>query len=200
MKKEKLDKLDKKERKVGKKNKNNNSAPVEKIKKLPKFGILDAVIILLIISIGVGIAFRYNFFNTFARFQELDEYAISYSVKNIEHTTPNYIDNGDEVYFKDSGEKFGTIMEISDGAIDPLSVIPSTQTFVENASTITVTYPPKTRIDANGRIKCEGKISADGTFLLNGSDYISAGQKYVICTEKVTLEITIQGIEPIEKD
>ena len=183
------------------KNKKVKDAPsAETVKRFPKFGILDAVIILLIISVIVGLAFRYNFFNTFTNLQKLDEYAVSYSIKNIEHTTPNYIDNGDEVYFKDSGRKFGTIMESSDAATFPLTVTPSTQTFVENASTITVTYPPETRIDATGRIKCEGKISSDGTFLLNGSDYISAGQTYIICTEKVTLEITIQGIELIEKE
>lgn len=190
MKKEKTEKIKKKK----------STPSSENVKRFPKFGILDAVIILLIISVIVGLAFRYNFFKTFTSLQKLDEYAISYSIKNIEHTTPNYIDNGDEVYFKDSGKKLGTIMEISDGATDPLSVVPSTQTFIENGSTITVTYPPETRIDANGRIKCEGKISPDGTFLLNGNDYMSAGQKYIVCTEKVTLEITIQDIELIEED
>ena len=36
----------------------------EKARKFPRFGILDAIIILLVIAIGVGIAFRYNMFQT----------------------------------------------------------------------------------------------------------------------------------------
>jgi hypothetical protein len=90
-------------------------------------------------------------------------------------------------------------MESSDASSIPLTIAPSTQTFIENGSAITVTYPKDTRIDAIGRIKCEGKFSSDGAFLLNGVDYLSAGQTYVICTEKVTLEIMILGTELIEE-
>ena len=171
------------------------------VRKFPKFGILDIAIILLIISVIIGIAFRYNFFNTFTNLQKLDEYAISYSVKNIENKTQYYIDNGDVVYFKNNGNNFGTIMECSDSSSVPLNTKPTEQTFIENGSTITIAYPKNehTRLDATGRIKCKGKISSDGTFLLNGRDYLAAGQTYVICTEKVTLEITITGIEAIEK-
>ena len=178
----------------------NNIEKRGKIKRFPKFGILDVAIILLIISIGVGIAFRYNFFNTFNSLQESDTCAVSFSVKNIENTTQYYINSGDTVYFKDSGKTLGTIMESSDASSIPLTIAPSTQTFIENGSAITVTYPKDTRIDATGRIKCLGKFSNDGTFLLNGTDYLSAGQTYIICTEKVTLEIMILGIEPIEEN
>lgn len=178
----------------------NNIEKRGKIKRFPKFGILDVAIILLIISIGVGIAFRYNFFNTFNSLQESDTCAVSFSVKNIENTTQYYINSGDTVYFKDSGKMLGTIMESSDASSIPLTIAPSTQTFIENGSAITVTYPKDTRIDATGRIKCLGKFSNDGTFLLNGTDYLSAGQTYIICTEKVTLEIMILGIEPIEEN
>ena len=182
-----------------KKKKVNSSESAEKVRRFPKFGILDVAIILLIISIVVGIAFRYNVFSSFVRLQELDECAVSFSVKNIESTTQYYISNGDTVYFKDSGKSFGTVMESSDASSIPLNITPSEQTFIENGSAITVNYPKDTRIDATGRIKCEGKFSGDGTFLLNGSDYLSAGQTYVICTEKVTFEITILGTELIEK-
>ena len=171
----------------------------EKIKRFPKFGVIDVAIILLIIAIGVGIAFRYNFFNAFTSLQESDECAVSFSVKNIENTTQYYINSGDVVYFKESGKKLGIIMESSDASSIPLTIAPSTQTFIENGLAITVTYPKDTRIDATGRIKCEGKFSTDGTFLLNGTDYLSAGQTYIVCTEKVTLEITILGTELINE-
>lgn len=183
-------------------NKSSDSKKAEvkvRLKKFPKFGVLDVAIILLIISIGIGIAFRYNFFNAFTSLQESDKCAVSFSVKNIENTTQYYINSGDEVYFKDSGDRLGVIMESSDASSIPLTIAPSTETFIENGSAITVTYPKDTRIDATGRIKCEGKFSSDGTFLLNGTDYLSAGQTYVICTEKVTLEIMILGTELIEE-
>ena len=187
-----------KKEKTEKKQKLKNAPSAEKVRRFPRFGILDAVIILLIISVIVGIAFRYNVFKTFTDLKDLDEFAVSFSVKNIESTTQHEIEIGDGVYFKDSGESFGAIMKSSDVSSEALNTSPSTQTFIENGSAITVAYPINTRIDAAGRIKCEGKLSSDGTFLLNGSDYLSAGQTYIVCTEKVTLEITILGIELIE--
>lgn len=187
-----------KKEKIEKKQKVKGAPSAEKVRRFPRFGILDAVIILLVISVIVAMAFRYNLFKTLTELKDLDEFAISFSIKNIENTTQREIHIGEGVYFKDSGEPLGTIMKSSDVSSEALNISPSTQTFIENGSAITVAYPINTRIDATGRIKCEGKLSADGTFLLNGSDYLSAGQKYTVCTETVTVEITILGIELIE--
>ena len=188
-----------KKEKNEKKQKVKSAPSAEKVRRFPKFGILDAAIILLVISVIVGLAFRYNVFKSFTELKDLDEFAVSFSVKNIKSTTQYEIDIGNDVYFKDSGESFGKIMKSSDASSEALIISPSTQTFIENGSTITVAYPINTRIDATGRIRCEGKLSGDGTFLLNGSDYLSAGQTYVVCTETVTLEITVLGIELIEE-
>lgn len=182
-------------------NKQNNkvSASSERVKRLPKFGILDVAIIVLIVSIAVGIAFRYNFFNALSNLQKLDECAISFSVKNIESTTQHYVNVGDAVYFKETNKELGTVMESSNASKMSLTTTPAAQVFfVDDGSAVTLNYPLNTRIDATGRIKCKGKFSTDGSFLLNGSDYMSAGQTYIICTEKVTLEITVLGIEPLE--
>ena len=175
----------------------NDSPAQEKVRKFPRFGILDVAIILLIISVIVGLAFRYNTLKTFTTLQSLEEYAVEFSVKNIENSTQNYISSGHVVYFKDSGKTIGTIMESSDASSLPLTISPSTQSFTKEGKVITVQYPKDTRIDAVGRIKAEGKLSDDGTFLLNGSDYLSPGQSFVVCTERVTLQITVMSITPI---
>ena len=170
----------------------------EKVRRLPKFGIIDAVIILLIIAIAVSLAFRYNLFSTFVKLQEYKECAITFSVKDIENTTQFYINSGDAVYFKESGTPLGTIMESSEASSIPLTITPSNKTFIENGEVITVMYPPDTRIDAVGRIKCEGTFTDDGTFLLNGTEYISPGQTFTICTEKVTLQITVMSAKSLD--
>ena len=185
-------------KKFNKEKKQKPTSSGEKVRRFPRFGILDLVIILLVICIAVGLAFRYNLFSAFNKLQNLSECAVTFSVKNIESTTQYYIGSGDRVYFKDSGNEFGTIMESSDASSIPLNITPAKETFVENGVSATFNYPPDTRIDAMGRIKCEGKFSSDGTFLLGGTEYIAAGQTFIICTEKVTLEITILGIDPIE--
>ena len=181
-----------------KKDKKQKKSTTEKTRKFPRFGILDAVIILLVIAVGVGLAFRYNLFQTITQLQDLKEYTISFSVENIEYTTQNYLNENDEVYFKESGEELGKITKSSDVSNMILSVMPAKQTFVDNGKVIEVTYPENTRIDAQGRIICKGKISAEGSFLLNGNNYIAAGQSHIVCTENVTLQINILSIDPIK--
>lgn len=180
-----------------KKEKKTKKQAGEKARKFPRFGILDAIIILLVIAIGVGIAFRYNMFQTITQLQDLKDYTVSFSISNIENTTPNYLNANDVVYFKDSGEEFGKITTSSDVSNMILSETPAKQSFVENGKVIDVTYPENTRIDAEGRIICKGKISSDGSFLLNGNQYIAAGESHVICTETVTVQIKILSIDPV---
>lgn len=178
-----------------KKTKNTSS---EKTRKFPRFGILDAVIILLVVAVAVGLAFRYNLFQSITQLQDLKEYTISFSIDNIEYTTQNYLNENDKVYFKDSGEELGKITKSSDVSNMILSVTPAKQTFVKDGKIIEVTYPEKTRIDAQGRIICKGNLSSEGSFLLNGNNYIAPGQSHIICTENVTLQINILSIDPIK--
>ena len=181
-----------------KKDKKSKTPSAEKTRKFPRFGVLDAVIIILVIAVGIGLAFRYNLFQTITQLQDLKEYTISFSVNNVEHTTPTYINENDVVYFKDSGEKLGKITKSSDFSNMILTVTPAKQTFTENDKIIEVTYPENTRIDASGRIICQGTLSSEGAFLLNGSDYLAAGQTYTVCTENVTLQINILSIDQVK--
>lgn len=182
------------------KEKKQKNESAEKVRKFPRFGVLDAVIILLIVGIVVGLIFRYNVFQTITQFQNLKEYNVDFSVKDIEYTTPNYVSENDKFYFKESGESFGKIITKTDtNGVTTNLVLPSTfaeKTFEEIG--ISALYPAETRIDATGRFLCEGSMSDDGYFLLNGSTYIAPGQSYVICSEKVTLQINITSITPVQ--
>ena len=168
--------------------------------RLPKFHILDAAIIILILSAVLGIYFRYNVFDMLGNYKEQDTAQIVFSVKNIKETTKSFIKINDEVYFKDDGSKLGTIIQGEENSNDALvGIVPATATFVENGNLITVSDPSGTRINATGRIRCKGLFSDDGSFKLNGTEYLSSGQTKVICTELVTVEITILKIEKIHQ-
>ncbi len=165
----------------------------------PKFYVLDVAIIILILASILGIYFRYNLFDTLGNVQSKDQAAIEFRVENIKETTKTYISIDDNVYFKNDGRSFGTIMPYEENSNEALRTSYTSATFVENGNTITVSYPAgeNARIDANGKIKCKGAFGDDGSFKLNGTEYLSAGQTMTICTELVTLEITILKIEKI---
>ena len=110
-----------------------------------------------------------------------------------------YIKIDDEVYFKDTGDSFGTIVPYTENSTRPLHDPPATEiVYVEGTNEFKeILYPLNTRVDAEGKIKCIGSFASDGTFMLNGSNYIAPGQTFTVCTEKVTLEITITDISKI---
>ena len=81
----------------------NNSMDKVKNTKAPKFGVLDAVIILLVIVIIVSVYFRYSIVQWITNSTDLEEYVISYTIEDVRYTTPNFINIGDKVYFASSG-------------------------------------------------------------------------------------------------
>ena len=61
--------------------KHQSAKSTERVKLVPKFKILDAVIILLIITSVLGIYFRYNVMDTLKNQKDMKEYVISFSVQ-----------------------------------------------------------------------------------------------------------------------
>ena len=169
----------------------------EKTRRFPRIYIIDVIIILLVIAIGFGIYFRYSVYDTFGNSKNQVEAVVSFSISNINETTGYYIDIDDAVYFKDSGDEFGRIMPSSDNSLRAIEDEPAIEVVEDNGEYITVSYPMGTRIDAKGRIKCKGIFGSDGAFMLNGSDYMAPGQTFTVCTEKVTVNITVLDIQAL---
>jgi len=180
------------------KNKKNET---EQVARKPKFGIMDVVIILLVITCIVGVYFRYNIMDFLNNDKDMKEYMVSYSIEDIRYSTPDYLNVDDVVYFADDSTQLGTIMEASQGSARALSERPAVKVFLTTDGTMErVSYPNnESRVDADGRLLCKGSYSEDGGFLINGSRYISAGQTILIHTEKVTVSITITDIQPVEE-
>ena len=169
----------------------------EKVRRFPKFYVLDVVIVLLIISVLLGIYFRYSVFDMFGNSKNQVEVEVSFSIKNINYTTGMHIDINDKVYFKSDASDFGVIMASTENSQRPLREIPAQQTVNKDGEFITIHYPADTRIDAEGKIKCKGTFANDGSFMLNGNKFIASGQTETVCTERVTVSVTITDIVKI---
>lgn len=178
-----------------------NQIKSKKIKKLPKFKILDVVIILLVILAIVGVYFRYNSLRFFENNMNKKEYVISFSIENIRYTTPDHISVGDRVYFSDSGEEIGTLLAASDDMKNiALKCTVASEYFVnEKGNMVEVNYPTESRVRAEGKLKCVGTYTSDGSFLINGTTYVAAGKEINVQTERVTVTIVVRDIEAVEK-
>ncbi len=175
-------------------NKQNNTSEITE-RKLPKFKILDAVIILLILAAVIGVYFRYSILDLITNNREQKDYAISFSIEDIKSTTEMYIKIGDMVYDAETGDPLGTLIKADDSMEDDLLISVASEFFTKDDGTvIEVLYPENTRIDVKGRMLCRGTYTEEGGFLLGGSKYLSPGQKITVQTELVTVSITIEEI------
>ena len=169
-------------------------------KKKAHFNVMDALIILLVIAIGVGIFFRGRIVEKIWAQTSSASYAVSFSIEDIKYTTPNYIDVGDKVYFADNGELLGEFMSESDN-VNALNITPASKYFYDsNGNVVEVFYPDgESRVDAKGRILCEGYYNSDGGFSVDGRHYLAPGQSISIKTELVSVTINIMSIDLIEE-
>lgn len=177
--------------------KNKNST--EKV--LPRFGVLDAVIILLVIAAACGIYFRYNIMDMISARKNIKDYSIEFSIDNINASTTRFIKENDEVRFADNNERLGVLVLSKDPNViskDILNITPASEIFNKDGEVIEVFYPENTRVNATGRIQCSGTYSENGIFLVNGSTSISSGEVIDIHTDEVTVSIRILDIKPID--
>lgn len=174
---------------------------IHKERRFPKFGILDAVIILLVIAIVVGIYFRYSFFDTLVNMRNMKECYVTFKTENVTVDTTRSLYKDDLVYLKSDGTTFGNLAVKSEEMSTVIQEQPATSTFVKDGNVYSdIQYPQGidgALVYGTGVIKCSCLINEDGSYILNGSTYISIGQTYTVCTEKVTLDITITQIETI---
>lgn len=175
-----------------------NVKTIKKDSKKAHFNVVDALIILLVISVAVGMFFRARIVEKLWSQTQSAEYAISFSIEDIRYSTPTYINVGDKVYFADSGELIGEFIKESDNA-NALSIAPASKYFTDsNGNVVEVFYPDgESRVDAKGRILCHGYYGKDGGFSVDGRHYLAPGQSIDVKTELVSVTINIMSIEPI---
>ena len=188
------------------KNKDINSSEItatkkQKERRFPKFGVIDAVIILLVIAIVVGIYFRYSFFDTLTNARNMKDCYVTFKTDNVTSNVTRELYKDDLIYFKSDGNTFGTLTIKSEEVSTVIQEQPAVRTVSKDGKAYAdVQYPQgidNPLIYGTGTIKASCLINEDGSYILNGTTYISIGQTYTVCTERVTLNITIVQIEEI---
>ena len=174
------------------------SKKVIKDNKKAHFNVMDALIILLVLAVAVGMFFRGRIVEKIWEQTQSAGYVVSFSIEDIKYTTPNYIDVGDKVYFADNGELLGEFMSESDN-VNALNITPASKYFYDsNGNVVEVFYPDgESRVDAKGRILCDGYYNSDGGFSVDGRHYLAPGQSISVRTELVSVTINIMSIDPL---
>ena len=72
-----------------------NKNKAKKENTLPRFSVLDAVIIIVVIAAICGIYFRYNIMEMISARRNIKEYTIEFSIDNINSSTSRFIQEND---------------------------------------------------------------------------------------------------------
>lgn len=172
----------------------------------PHFNILDALIVFLVVLCVVGIVFRGNIRDKLGFGQDLTEYMISFKLSAVDGALPDHLDVGNILYLAD-GSEAGRLLGVTDFSVHSKESAGSTTLLVRPASVymndtlggvVLATYPKGTIVDAKGAFIAYGAYCSEGYFCLGGERYLAVGQQITIYTDKVTLNMTITGITPVQ--
>ena len=167
-----------------------------------RFNVIDFLIVLISLLCILSLVARYtNVLNKIGISDQLQQYEISFTVKNLRYTTPSFFHIEDKVYLQNGKQTYlGTLLSREVGSTDALTITLSSQYIQEETGFISAYYAENTLVDVSGRILCEGTINDEGCFLLGGDLYMADGQTLSVYTDMVSFELTIMGIAPASAD
>lgn len=163
-----------------------------------RFNIMDFLIILIVLLCVFSLVARYTtVLNKLGITEHLEQYEISFTVTDLRYTTPNFFRIDDAVYLRDGDHTYvGKLLSREIGSTDALTITLSSRYVQSETGFVSAYYAENTLVDVAGRILCEGSVSSDGYFMVNGNTYLSEGQTVSVCTDLVSFEMTITGISP----
>lgn len=153
-----------------------------------RFNIIDAVLILAVLVIFVGVFIRSGFSEKFT--EKLDEGVLQYEfiINSIKATSAERFDEGVKIYSQTTQKEVGEIIDYYTRPAEAYIELPTGE--------IVRTVIPD-RIDVIGKAKVKGTIGSDGRCMLDGTTHIAAGKNIYARTHDISFMFTIEGIEYI---
>ncbi len=151
-----------------------------------RFGVFDAVIIIVVLAIAAALVFRYTTDKKLFEF-DLEEYTVTFKACGLEYTTIDMIGSSDSVYLS-NGEYLGTLKNAP--TVTPMLKYSLTS----SGDIITAYYPDNTLVDISSEINCE-LIKSDGLLMTKDGIRIATGVILEIHTPTVDLTVEITGVE-----
>jgi hypothetical protein len=151
-----------------------------------RFGILDAVILIVFIALVGALIFRYTADkNLFA--YNTEKYTVTVKACGLQYTTVNMIASDDAVYLED-GKQIGSFVHAP--TVTPML----SYSTASSGDIIAAYYPDNTLVDILTDIECD-LIVKDGLIMTKSGVHIAVGAVLYIHTETVDLTVEITSIE-----
>ncbi|MBE6542309.1 MAG: hypothetical protein E7672_07675 [Ruminococcaceae bacterium] len=159
-----------------------------------RLGVLDIFIIIIVLVCVASVVIRYVGIDNSQVSSEvqLDNYILSFNIKNIKDSSANnYMEKGTKFFIQSSGEYLGTLREgvtISD-AVRYYELQNGQSIAVPNTATGDL-Y----RVDVEASLDVQGVLREDGTFLLGGNQYVAVNKEITVYSKYLTVTIMVTDI------
>ncbi len=160
----------------------NNSVKTKKA----RFGVFDAVIIIVIVAIAAALVFRYTADKRLFVY-DTESYTVSFKACGLQYTTVDMIGSADSLYLED-GKYLGSMK--NQPAVTPMLKYSLT----ESGDLVAAYYPDNTLVDISAQFECE-LMSSDGLLITKNGVRIATGVILNIHTPTVDLKIEITNVE-----
>jgi hypothetical protein len=158
-----------------------------------RLNVIDFMIILIVIFLAVGMAFRYDLAKRISFQSNQDKFEVEFIIQDIQEYSQNYLTAGESFYVTTASIKIGEIKEILD--IKPAEIFVKTQ--IDDAADIIESEIPL-RIDVKGVLTCYGK-KLDTGYMINGNIAVGTGKEFLVHTGKLEATISVISITDAEK-
>ena len=150
-----------------------------------RFNILDFLVLVIVILVIVGAVLRGYIKNTDEKL-EVDKAIITFKINNIQAASAQHFAAGTPVYSYSLGCDLGKM--VGDVVVTPAAY------YVEDDGKVVKAYSQSGRIDLVGTIECEGTMTKDGGFKLDGSQYFAPGMTTSASLPQIDAHILITDI------
>jgi hypothetical protein len=151
-----------------------------------RFGLLDAVVLIVAIALVGALVFRYTADkNLFA--YNTEKYTVTVKACGLQYTTVNMIGSDEAVYLED-GKPIGSFVHAP--TVTPMLSYSTTT----SGDIIAAYYPDNTLVDIVTDIECD-LIAKDGLIMTKSGVHIAVGAVIELHTETVDLTVEITSVE-----
>ncbi len=154
-----------------------------------RLNIIDFLIIIVVLGAMVGIAVRAGVVEKVTNRSKLETARISFLIQDIQESSADYFNAGDEFRSLTHDAFFGTL--------ESRQIMPAEAFISDESGHIIKTHSGNNRIDVRGTLLCEGTFTEDG-FLLGGTSFIAPNAYINLQSSSLMVYITVTDIEKAE--
>jgi len=159
-----------------------------------RLGALDIFIILALVACIVSVGIRYITSNDelLNSSSGLDNYIVSFDIYNIQNSSgQNFMEPGTNFYIEENDEPFGTLRE-------QVTIRDAQKFYTMHDGEVVLISNTGTgdsyRIDVEGKMTCRGKMNENGSFLLNGKNYLAIDKEILLYSKYLLVTVKVTGI------